>query len=163
MTDNANSPDETTPARPELPTVADIMAHEVPAIDPHMGMDFAIRAMIDGKSTCLAVISRDGRLVGMLSRSQARPAMAEAAAMGAATPKVKDHMTSYVYKTSPDTPIDKAAHLMLEQGISTLPIVEEGKVVGVVTASDILREFVDLFGSIEAVPGMDSRRRNNKE
>ncbi len=162
MTDESPQNDVSGPAAQKLalPAVSTIMTHDVPAIDPNMGLDFAIRAMIDRKSTCLAVVNRDSRLVGMLSRSQARAAMAEAIGD---PPPVKGSMTSYVYKVKPETTIDAAAHLMLEQGISTLPIVEDGKLVGVVTASEILREFVERFGSIEAIPGMDMRRRSNKD
>jgi CBS domain-containing protein len=46
--------------------------------------------------------------------------------------------------TSPDTPLVKAAQLMLENNISTLPVMDDDKLVGIITESDIFRAFVEL-------------------
>ena len=45
---------------------------------------------------------------------------------------------------SPDTPLVKAAQLMLENNISTLPVMDDDKLVGIITESDILRAFVEF-------------------
>jgi CBS domain-containing protein len=52
--------------------------------------------------------------------------------------KISDVMTTNVVTLTPDTPLKKAAALMLERGVSGLPVVEEDGVVGVLSETDIL-------------------------
>lgn len=52
---------------------------------------------------------------------------------------VKDVMNSDVISCRPDDEISNAAQLLKEQNISGLPVVDEGKVVGIVTEADILK------------------------
>ncbi len=46
--------------------------------------------------------------------------------------------------TSPDIPLVKAAQLMLENNISTLPVMDDDKLVGIITESDIFHAFVEF-------------------
>jgi CBS domain-containing protein len=52
--------------------------------------------------------------------------------------KVRDIMTVNVFTVTPDTPLTVVATRMLEYGVSGLPVVEDGRVVGVVSETDIL-------------------------
>jgi CBS domain-containing protein len=52
--------------------------------------------------------------------------------------KVRDVMTVEVVTVTPGTPLKSAAALMLERGISGLPVVEEDEIVGVLSETDIL-------------------------
>jgi CBS domain-containing protein len=52
--------------------------------------------------------------------------------------KISEVMTTDVVTVTPDTPLKKAAELMLERGVSGLPVVEEEEVVGVLSETDIL-------------------------
>ena len=52
---------------------------------------------------------------------------------------VKDVMNSDVVSCKPDDEISSAAQLLKEHNISGLPVVAEGKVVGIVTEADILK------------------------
>lgn len=52
---------------------------------------------------------------------------------------VSEAMNSHPLSVPPSTSTSEAAQLMLKKGINRLPIVEEGKVVGVLTRQDILR------------------------
>lgn len=51
--------------------------------------------------------------------------------------KVKDWMTSPVVTINPDLAISKAHQLMKEKGIRRLPVIEDDKLVGIVTIGDI--------------------------
>jgi acetoin utilization protein AcuB len=46
--------------------------------------------------------------------------------------------------TSPDIHLVKAAQLMLENNISTLPVMDDDKLVGIITESDIFQAFVEF-------------------
>ncbi|EHP84386.1 CBS domain-containing protein [Methanotorris formicicus] len=52
--------------------------------------------------------------------------------------KVKDVMTRDVIVISPDEGINNAAKLMIENNIKRLPVVKDGKLVGIVTRGDII-------------------------
>ncbi len=60
--------------------------------------------------------------------------------------KVKQIMTRRPYTVSPGTPVEEAALIMREKKIGCLPVVDEGKLVGILTETDILDAFIDSMG-----------------
>ena len=48
---------------------------------------------------------------------------------------------------APDAPIEQAAALMSERKLGALPVVRDGRLVGLITESDIFRAFVSLFAA----------------
>lgn len=50
----------------------------------------------------------------------------------------------------PDTPIEEAALMMRDHKIGALPVVRDGKLVGIITESDIFRAFASIFSSPQA-------------
>jgi acetoin utilization protein AcuB len=60
--------------------------------------------------------------------------------------KVSDAMTKEVITVSPDALLEEAAVLMRDNKISTLAVVRENKLVGIITESDIFDAFIDLLG-----------------
>jgi acetoin utilization protein AcuB len=59
---------------------------------------------------------------------------------------VREIMTSPVITVTPDTPIDEAARIMLQDRIGCLPVLRGTELVGIITETDILGAFVDLMG-----------------
>lgn len=55
--------------------------------------------------------------------------------------KAQDLMTTPVVSVSPDTPVEKAAEIFSEQHINPLPVIEEGKLVGIISRADIVKLF----------------------
>src|SRR5262249_14417739 len=47
----------------------------------------------------------------------------------------------------PATTVEEAVQLMLKHKISGLPVVENGKVIGIITTSDVLRAFLEMTGA----------------
>ncbi|MCD6252929.1 MAG: hypothetical protein DRP27_01175 [Thermotogae bacterium] len=64
--------------------------------------------------------------------------------------KVKEIMTREVITVSPDTPIEEAAVIMADKKIGALPVVKNGKLVGIITETDIFRIFVNMLGARES-------------
>ncbi len=60
--------------------------------------------------------------------------------------KVSDAMTKNVITVSPDALLEEAAVLMRENKISSLAVEKDGKLVGIITESDIFDAFIDLLG-----------------
>jgi len=92
----------------------------------------------------------NGKLKGIISLGDVR----EASPSGATTLsiwelnylwsqiKVKDIMTKKVLTVNADDPLIDAAQLMMDKKISGLPVIEDGKVIGMVTESDMFRMLV---------------------
>lgn len=87
-------------------------------------------------------VVQDGVLVGILTdRDVRRHVGAEERT------KVQAAMTETPLTVSPSTTVEEAAQLMLKHQISGLPVLENGQLVGIITASDILKAFLELTGA----------------
>ena len=60
--------------------------------------------------------------------------------------KVKQIMTRRPYTISSTAPIEEAALIMREKKIGCIPVVDEGKMVGILTETDILDAFIESMG-----------------
>ncbi len=91
-------------------------------------------------------VIEDGRVVGIVTDRNLREAVTDPrvftllldliASMDRVV--VRDIMVRDVVTATRDVPLPEAARLMVERKIGCLPIVEDGRVVGIVTATDIL-------------------------
>jgi len=87
-------------------------------------------------------VVQDGVLVGILTDRDIRRhvGVEERTRVGAA-------MTETPLSVSPQTTVEEAVQLMLKHQISGLPVLENGKVVGIITTSDVLHAFLDMTGA----------------
>ncbi len=58
---------------------------------------------------------------------------------------LKDLMTRDVVTVNGDTPVEEAAHLMVEKKIGGLPVMEGDNVVGIITETDLFKVLVELL------------------
>lgn len=70
--------------------------------------------------------------------------------------QVRELMTAQVVSARPDTTLRQAANLMRGQSIGALPVIEGDRVVGIVTATDVL----DELGRGSTRPAVQARRRS---
>jgi CBS domain-containing protein len=92
-------------------------------------------------------VVEDGRLVGILSQPDLfKAALSTAMGFGEKARKeflktvpVKEVMTEEVLTIDPDADVRAAAHLMLDRRVGCLPVLEKGKLVGMITETDLLR------------------------
>ncbi len=59
------------------------------------------------------------------------------------TTPVREIMTKEVLTLPPATPVDEAARIMVENHINRLPVVDRGKIVGIVTRWDIIKALAE--------------------
>jgi CBS domain-containing protein len=148
--------------------VADIMQREVKTIAPDKPLPELERTLLRARVGALPVVE-GGRLVGIVSRSDVvrqlclerslGESMADAyrdqtdagfAAASQATIageigqrmerlRVRDVMIRDVVSVPPDLAVAKAASLLLERHLHRLPVVEDGKLVGIVSSLDFAR------------------------
>jgi CBS domain-containing protein len=65
--------------------------------------------------------------------------------------RVQDAMSSPVLTIGPDESIQDAAATLLEHRVGSLPVIEEGRLVGIVTTSDLLRAVARSAPALERV------------
>jgi CBS domain-containing protein len=92
--------------------------------------------MDDGRFRRLPVVE-DGKLVGIVTERDVR----EHAGYFRST-RVNAAMRAPVITLTPYATVEDAARMMLKHKIGGLPIVDDGKVVGIVTTSDLLKAFL---------------------
>lgn len=110
-------------------------------VSPQDYLAKASAKMTAGKFRRLPVV-QDGRLVGILTD---RDILRFVGSEGRT--RVDGAMTDSPLTIAPDTPVEEAIRLMMKHQISGLPVVEQGKVVGIVTTSDILQAFLEVSGA----------------
>jgi len=64
--------------------------------------------------------------------------------------RAKDVMTTPVIFVSPDTPIEDVVEIMRKRGISQMPVVENGKLIGCITEGSILRAMISRGRKLKA-------------
>lgn len=137
-------------------TVAETMTTEVLSVDPQNSVATAIRLMRTGQLRRLPVV-QDGRLVGIVTSGDVRRITGMSSVVRDPSGDnflwqhipVANVMTLDVITTSPDTLIAEAARLMIERKISGLPVVDDGRLVGILTTSDLLEALIDCELSVE--------------
>ncbi|MDD5558187.1 CBS and ACT domain-containing protein [Candidatus Methylomirabilis sp.] len=62
---------------------------------------------------------------------------------------IKEIMTKEVITVAPLTPIEEAASLMSQKRIGALPVVQEGRLVGMITETDVLGVITEMMGATQ--------------
>ncbi|MBI1295262.1 CBS domain-containing protein [bacterium] len=140
--------------------VRDCMSSPAVTITPDTPFQVALKAMHDHKFRRLPVVDKNGRLAGIVSERDllhASPSPASSLSVWEmnyllAKLTVQQIMTRAIIITSPDTPIEHAASLMVANKIGGLPVVDENdRVVGMITETDIFKVFVEMMDGREGV------------
>jgi CBS domain-containing protein len=90
----------------------------------------------------LLVVEGDNNIVGIISERDIVRGMALHGAKAEAM-KVKDLMTSAVLVCSPEDSVDKLMGIMTNNRIRHLPVVDNGKMVGIITIGDVVKAQLD--------------------
>jgi CBS domain-containing protein len=144
---------------------AEIMSREVITVTPDMEITEAARILLDNHINGAPVVDSQGSLVGILCQSDliaqqkklplpslftfldgliplssAKQLEKEVGKIAATT--VAQAMTGNPVAVAPDTGIEALAGLMVDNNFHTLPVVAEGKLVGIVGKEDVLRTII---------------------
>jgi acetoin utilization protein AcuB len=135
--------------------VKEFMTRSPVTIHPDALVRGAAEVMRSRKLRHLPVVDRGGRLVGIVTDRDLRQVVFDpgiqarlgraADALGAL--QVRDVMTWGVVTVRPETAIRDAAWLMREQRLGALPVVQAGRLVGILSELDVLRAFEDALGT----------------
>ncbi|MBS3052502.1 MAG: CBS domain-containing protein [Candidatus Aenigmarchaeota archaeon] len=116
--------------------VKDVMKTQVVIARPDANIREAAKIMTDLDIGCLVVLDKD-KIVGILSETDVLKKIVAQGADPEKT-KVEDIMTKDVVTIDMDKNIEDVAEMMVEKKLKRLPVVNDGKLVGIITATDLI-------------------------
>jgi CBS domain-containing protein len=126
-----------------MTTVGRLLAskgHDLWTVAPGASVYDAIALMAEHGIGALPVVV-DGRLAGILSeRDYARKVILKG--RSSKETQVSEIMTSEVVTVSPDQTIDRCMQLMTERRIRHLPVVEDGRLTGMLSIGDVVKYII---------------------
>jgi CBS domain-containing protein len=126
-------------------TVGQYMATDLFTVRPDDLVDLAASVMTWRHIRHVPVEDNEGRLVGLVSHRALLKLLAQGAPGNEATVTVRQIMTPEPLTVSSTTPTLEALEIMRRNRIGCLPVVDEGRLVGIVTSYDFLDASARLF------------------
>ena len=121
--------------------VAELMTPNPVTVVPSDTLEAAHDKMEAGRFRQIPVVDQE-RLVGIQTDRDRRQHIGQLAHT-----RVDAVMSAHPFSVGPSAPVEKAAHLLISNKIGSLPVVEDGKLVGIITATDMLRALEALLGA----------------
>lgn len=138
---------------------SDVMVHNVVTIGPDDDIATAVRLLVDHDISALPVVDAAGRVVGVLSegdllhREEDGTATRKSWWVEALTPanalalsyaksygrRVAEVMSDRVISATEDTPLSQVANILEKNRIKRVPILKDGKLVGIVSRSNLIQ------------------------
>jgi len=160
---------------------ADVMVSKVITVGPDAELQDVARTLLNNRISALPVVDAGGKLVGIISEGDlmrrvesgtvrrrswwlemltGREALA-AEYVKEHSRKVADVMTREVVTVNPETSLGDIATLLERNGIKRVPVVQDGKVVGIVSRANLLQALASYRTPIEGSAPNDAAIREN--
>lgn len=131
-------------------SVAEIMTRDPVTVDPDNSIAVAIRMMRKGELRRLPVVE-DGRLIGVVTSGDLRRITGLSSILRDQSQDnflwyhipVANVMTRDPVTLTPETPIAEAARLLVEYKIGGLPVLQDDRLVGIITTTDLLQYLIN--------------------
>jgi CBS-domain-containing membrane protein len=154
---------------------ADVMVANVVAVGPDASVQEVADILLTNRISAVPVVGKNGQLVGIISEGDLiRRAEAgterrrswwletlissnqlAAEYVKSHALKVADIMTGSVITAGPDTPLRDIATLLERNSIKRVPIVKNGKVIGIVSRANLVQALASRWKQSEARPAVD--------
>lgn len=130
--------------------VKEVMNRNVKTVRPEDTVKFAAQVMNEYHIGALVAVSGTGEVVGIVTE---RDILINVVATGKSGDEVKisEIMTPNIVTITPDKTLEEAADIMTENKIKKLPVVHEGRLVGIITASDLIAYEKDLIEKVSVL------------
>ena len=139
----------------------EIMTNPVIRIHPDETVAVAARTLTHYNIGILPVCGGDGRICGLVTDRDLVTRCLAAGRSPASTP-VRDVMTSQIISARPDTDSSAAAELMGREQVRRLPVIENGKLCGMVSLGDLAVQeetSLDAGGALSDISNSLSSRK----
>ena len=139
----------------------EVMTHPVIRIHPDETVAVAARTLAKYNIGILPVCGGDGRLCGLVTDRDLVTRCIAAGRTAVNTP-VRDVMTAQVISARPDLDASLAASLMGREQIRRLPVVENGRLCGMVSLGDLAVQEESSMDAVDALAGISSNLSSRK-
>ena len=109
----------------------DVMTTRVITVTENQTKQHAARLLSQHRISGLPVVNNDNIVVGVVT---------EYDVIGKEGKTVGDIMTRGVISVTPDTDLEEVSHLLVHERIKRLPVLDRGRLVGIVSRADLVRE-----------------------
>src|SRR6478672_3157366 len=121
-------------------TAGAIMTSDLVTVRPDASVQEAIDVLLNQQISGLPVVEDDGRLVGVITEFAL---LAVAYDKRVKNHSVRHHMTRDVITVDVDDPISRIADLCIVHRVRRVPVMKDGRLVGVIARRDVLRALVE--------------------
>jgi CBS domain-containing protein len=151
--------------------IADFMTRQVITVAPDAPIVEAAKRMLDNKVSGLPVVDAAGQVVGIVSEHDLLretgkhgphwlEMMIEGAALADETArfhdrKVSEVMTPHLITIAATSSLQEACRLIEDHGFKRLPVVENGKLIGIIARADLVRAFAQAAEDAGAAKVLD--------
>jgi CBS domain-containing protein len=161
---------------------ADVMVRNVITVGPDACVQDVAQILLSARISGVPVVAPNGELLGIVSEGDLMRRVE--AGTGRPRPwwlalfvgketlaaefirensrKVTDVMTRRVITATPDTPLSKIANLLEKNAIKRVPIVEGGKLVGIVSRANLLQALASLTKQVEVATEVNDSQIRDK-
>ena len=115
--------------------VGRLMSSPVVSVTPDTPVQEAATQLLDNDISSLVVTDEANELVGILTSTDFVRMIADETV--AAETTVADYMTTSVVTVTANDSVDAVANTMVQRGFHHLPVVDESRVIGMVTTTDV--------------------------
>ena len=132
--------------------IQSLMIENPITIGPNASVGEAIELMKANSIRHLPVVTSGKRMAGFLTLADLKQGLIPSM-LGDVS--LDDLMIKNPITVSPDDDIEFAAQLIYNHKIGGMPVVQAGRLVGIVTATDMLRTFIDMMGILSTTSRID--------
>ncbi len=150
----------------------DVMTTNVVTVDPESDVATVARILLDRRISAVPVVDRDGRVMGIVSegdlmrrsecargRSWWLSLVADTTAKFIHThgTRAKDVMTHDIVSVEEEASLSEVARLLESNNVKRVPVIKEGRLIGIVSRADILRGIAAFDRSQGTQPTAEDR------
>ncbi|MEW6367198.1 MAG: CBS and ACT domain-containing protein [Acidobacteriota bacterium] len=123
--------------------VRDCMTRNPITVRPSGDPLAALAVLNAGRFRHLPVTEEDGTLVGIVARADLELFLSQAGSPGVMKRqhRIDQVMLREVATVTPDCPIEEAAAMMVRRKVGSLPVIEDNRVAGIITETDLFERF----------------------
>ncbi len=121
--------------------LSDIMSYPVKTVHETIPVEEVEQLLKEKGYTGMPVVDDDGRPVGVVSHRDFKKVRKEKQRKS----PIKAFMTRKMISITPDKSAVEAARIMIQHDVGRIPVVEGGKIIGIITRSDVMMYFYDLL------------------
>ena len=125
--------------------VRDYLTTSLVTLDPETDILHAAHTLIDNGISGAPVVDKSGKLIGILTERDVLASAVQAYYHGTRGGLVSEHMIVDPKTVAPDDSLMDVARLFIDQRYHRYPVVEDGRLIGMISRSDLMRALGEYY------------------